>query len=108
MSRAGVTGFLSCGNFSQIAGTTVQSGFSEVTESINVQPSTSVQQGAATLDELMRTFNDTKKAPDLEGAIAYEPKEDDAHKNISAAVLNPHQTSDMFSVKKISLNSALD
>ena len=57
----------------------------------------------------MRTFNETKQAPDLEGAIAYEPKEDDAHKNISAAVLtSPHQRSDMFSVKKISLNTALD
>ena len=56
----------------------------------------------------MRTFNETKKAPDLEGAITYEAKEDDAHKNISAAVLNPHQRSDMFSVKKISLNTALD
>ena len=101
----------SAANFSQIAGTTVQSGFSEVTESYinpSAPPASSYQQGAATLDELMRTFNDTKKAPDLEGAIAYEAKEDDAHKNISAAVLNPHQRSDMFSVKKISLNNALD
>lgn len=66
------TGFMtSAANFSQVAGTTIQSGFSEVpSEPVANPPATSG--GVDTLDELMRSFQATKDAPAMVAAIHYE------------------------------------
>ena len=66
-------GFMtSAANFSQVAGTTIQSGFSEVTSEPVAQPATSGNGGVDTLDELMRSFQATKEAPAMVAAIHHE------------------------------------